>query len=542
MSNITNYAALDAHSRNCDACLRQRQQQGGHDHPHHHHNEGGSKRRRSSCRGEAAAAAAGAAAGVKKRLSISSSFREDQADAVRKRLSDSAVGLRRSTSSLSYADIEPRGEAAAAAASSYMTPTQRRAQEVRRLRAELARAQEAIRDRDREITGLRREVACLREAGGREEGGEAAAGGRQQQEELDAVSATDSGNCDEEDVMVRSGVDSPQPHQAAEAPAGGGRLDSIDFELMESTLREEEETRHRLEEGNRALKDELDDAKRLAEEMADRNAGLEEEVARKEEARAGLASRVEGLVQELAESTARVGRQQGLVEQAQERMERLQQEVEARREDNKQEVEARREDNKQEVEARREDLEQETQTDPRLQQQTVNMSSEPCQKRETQPPKISVDESRKTGGVGRPSRPVLVNLDASASAVVAGATAELAELSLAARADQVVGPPPPPHPSSPAVLQLTAAASADASCQTGPAEEAEGGTGVVGATCDNLNVHYTYQFLRRSVYYFLTDKDNSAYHLKSIQRLLEFTDREKLEISSRNKSSRPAQS
>ncbi len=37
----------------------------------------------------------------------------------------------------------------------------------------------------------------------------------------------------------------------------------------------------------------------------------------------------------------------------------------------------------------------------------------------------------------------------------------------------------------------------------------------------------TYQFLRRSVYYFLTDVTNRPYHLKSIERLLQFTEGEK---------------
>lgn len=45
------------------------------------------------------------------------------------------------------------------------------------------------------------------------------------------------------------------------------------------------------------------------------------------------------------------------------------------------------------------------------------------------------------------------------------------------------------------------------------------------STCDN-KIHYTYQFLRRSIYYYITDKENRSYHLRSIQRLLEFSDAE----------------
>ena len=43
----------------------------------------------------------------------------------------------------------------------------------------------------------------------------------------------------------------------------------------------------------------------------------------------------------------------------------------------------------------------------------------------------------------------------------------------------------------------------------------------------------TYQFLRRSVFYFLTDKTNSAYHLRTIQRLLDFSDKEREAIDGR---------
>ena len=41
------------------------------------------------------------------------------------------------------------------------------------------------------------------------------------------------------------------------------------------------------------------------------------------------------------------------------------------------------------------------------------------------------------------------------------------------------------------------------------------------------SIAMTYQFLRRSIYYLLTDKDNRDYHLKSIQRLLNFTEGER---------------
>ena len=43
-------------------------------------------------------------------------------------------------------------------------------------------------------------------------------------------------------------------------------------------------------------------------------------------------------------------------------------------------------------------------------------------------------------------------------------------------------------------------------------------------------VHFTFQFLRRSIYYFLTDKENSGYHLRCMERLLEFTEGERRAI------------
>merc|ERR1712130_1051707 len=43
-------------------------------------------------------------------------------------------------------------------------------------------------------------------------------------------------------------------------------------------------------------------------------------------------------------------------------------------------------------------------------------------------------------------------------------------------------------------------------------------------------VHFTFQFLRRSIYYFLTDKENSGYHLRCMERLLEFTDGERVPL------------
>ena len=43
-------------------------------------------------------------------------------------------------------------------------------------------------------------------------------------------------------------------------------------------------------------------------------------------------------------------------------------------------------------------------------------------------------------------------------------------------------------------------------------------------------VHFTYQFLRRSIFYFLTDKENSGYHLRCMERLLEFTEGERAAI------------
>ena len=51
-------------------------------------------------------------------------------------------------------------------------------------------------------------------------------------------------------------------------------------------------------------------------------------------------------------------------------------------------------------------------------------------------------------------------------------------------------------------------------------------TAAAAAQKDN-DVKMTYQFLKRSIYYYLTDKDNKEYHLKCMERLLQFSEGEK---------------
>ena len=209
---MADYAALDAHSRNCSACRRQREAEGG--------------RKRLSlqeprCSGRR----------------ISPSLPEEEEPEVARR-----PGVRRSNSTLSCSSL--RSSEGAGETSSYLTPTQRRAAEVRRVRLELGRATQRLEEQDKEILVLRRELAALREV--------------RMVESVETVSVTDSGTCEEEEE---------------------GQGGHIDFELMETALREEEEVRGRLEEDNKGLREELEEAREEQEEGEKRR---EEEMRRGE--------------------------------------------------------------------------------------------------------------------------------------------------------------------------------------------------------------------------------------------------------------------
>ena len=268
---MADYGALDAHSRNCSACRRQREAQQG---------EAGGRKRLSlqepRCSGRR----------------ISPSLPEEEEPEVARR-----PGVRRSNSTLSCSS-EGAGEG-----SSYLTPTQRRAAEVRRVRLELGRANQRVEEKDREILVLRRELAALREV--------------RMVESVETVSVTDSGTCEEEE----------------EGPGG-----HIDFELMETALREEEEARGRLEEENKRLREELEEAREEQEEGEKRR---EEEVrrVRREQEERELEVRRERsqaeaeLVRELAESSLRCARQQEVIEGRQEKEQEIRGQLQGVREE-----------------------------------------------------------------------------------------------------------------------------------------------------------------------------------------------------------------
>merc|ERR1711874_108348 len=109
-------------------------------------------------------------------------------------------------------------------------------------------------------------------------------------------------------------------------------MDNIDFELMETTLREEEESRHHLEAENKDLKMRIEEAERQlvrereqrreeVEEVKKRNEELEEEIRNRQ---LENSQKMEELLKEFSDSSLRCARQQELVEKKQERVEELQ--------------------------------------------------------------------------------------------------------------------------------------------------------------------------------------------------------------------------
>ena len=185
---MSNYSQLDAHSRNCGSCLRQR--------------NGG--------------VGPGAEDWNKKKSSLPCT--------VTRRISDisSLNKMRRSASSLSYSDFGSGGDHDPTSdPSTYLTPTQRKNNEIKRLKYELNKAHEQIHDKNSEITSLRSELCKLKEVLSPDHG--------------ESGSIPDSGNCEDHCE------DSENETNTRSAMLG------IDFELMESTLQEEEESRQQLQ-------------------------------------------------------------------------------------------------------------------------------------------------------------------------------------------------------------------------------------------------------------------------------------------------------
>ena len=459
---MASYATLDAHSRNCSACIRQRAEQGpgqrklGHAHHHHAHK----KASLPSGRG-------GGDTGDTKPLSRSSS-----------------VSLvRRSNSCLSSSSLASSCREEAEPGATYLTPTQRKNQEIRRVRLELERANNLLLAKDREITILKKEVAALKES--------QHPSSLQDSWTADTESAADSGNCEEVDPAWDTAGAEQQPETRLEESLATTKLetDNIDFELMESALREEEEYRHQLEEDNQELRDQVaatrEELRRLQEARAEEVARLRtlhaEEVlaARRESQQKG-----EELIIELAESSMRCARQQDAIEQRQARIEQLSREAADTRD----------------TLTRRQEAEQEHTT------------------KDTTPHTKDTSEQ-------------YLNINQSSSKHMAHVSSQTTELTLAhASAQTEPGPKP---------RQVEAGVGTEP-CSWQPADTVKRGTEPRDSSDSSDNsLHYTYQFLRRSIYYYITDKDNRAYHLKSIQRLLEFSEAELVSIHQAGTATRP---
>eukprot|EP00092_Neocalanus_flemingeri_P005608 GFUD01006040.1.p1 GENE.GFUD01006040.1~~GFUD01006040.1.p1 ORF type:complete len:437 (+),score=93.08 GFUD01006040.1:239-1549(+) len=427
---MSKYSALDAHSRNCASCIRQRELDIPVDHGGHSQE--------------------------KKKTSLPSELRK---------ISGARTSLvRRSNSSLSYSDVGGVKKEDTFEGSTYLTPTQRKNQEMKRMRLELAKANELLQTKDKEITLLRREVSALKESGQMNDSWTAESG-----------SITDSGNCEE----ICSTWDADQEVDGS-TPGSGNKLENIDFELMETALKEEEETRHKLEAGNEDLRDQLMDARRELAFMKDQ---CEEEIGEMKkthedeifELKKVNSHKIEELVNELAESSLRCARQQDAIEQKQNRLDNILREL------------AIYKDNL-------------TKAEEKLLTQEGNLA------------KVNTDIETK------PEYLSLVTNNAGSIAVQ--------------HSYSQTEPKDQKNTDCQTEFTVELAIPPDQRNDNLPEVEVDLGypKSKEESTCDN-KIHYTYQFLKRSIFYFITDKENSAYHLKSIERLLEFSDTERSVIN-----------
>lgn len=379
--------------------------------------------------------------------------------------------VRRSNSSLSYSDVGGLKKEDSFDGSTYLTPTQRKNQEIKRIRLELAKANELLQARDKELVLLRREVSALKESGQMNDSWTA-----------ETASVTDSGNC-EESCSTSWDPD----HEGDESTAGttGHKLENIDFELMETALKEEEETRHKLESGNEELRDQLIDARRelaftkdqYEEEMSEMKKKHEDEML---EIKKENSQKIEELVNELAESSLRCARQQDAIEQKQNRLDDILRELTIYK-DNLTKAEEKLQTNEETLAKVKADIDDK----PEYLNLVTNKADS-----------ISVQQSHSQ------TDPKDQREDGCQTELIVEAAAP----------SEVRGSHPKSENSQEKEFDLVYPKRAEES------------------TCDN-KIHYTYQFLKRSIYYFITDKENSAYHLKSIERLLEFSDMERSAIS-----------
>ena len=246
-------------------------------------------------------------------------------------------------------------------------------------------------------------------------------------------------------------------------------MENFEFELMESALKEEEEYRHQLESDNQELSSKVT---QLQQEVLVINEARDKEIQTLRkchdedvmQAKKESSQKVEELIIELAESSMRCARQQDAIEQKQLRIDELLQEVGHHK-------------------------------------QTISSLTEQREATDTK-------EQEPTQ-----------YLIATQRATISSQT-ELHSSQLHAATQTHSAEPPEPVEAGDGELEdrLDSMESVEAVLENRPDSKAE-------STCAN-NIHYTYQFLRRSVYYYITDKENRAYHLRSIQRLLEFSDAE----------------
>ena len=282
-------------------------------------------------------------------------------------------------------------------------------------------------------------------------------------------SAADSGNCEE--IQTWEGEEQDQiTNQPSHA-----KIDNIDFELMESALREEEEYRHKLEEDNQELHDKISELKIEMVKLKDNH---EEQLSKMKtshsedviDARKESNQKLEELIIELAESSMRCARQQDTIEQRQLRIDELLNEIS----ENKVVI-ATLENNVKDNNTK----DNSDYSNEENEAKYLNVNQIFCQEA-CQTESDTKDNTTQTENI-----PIKTVTDVHHEQL--------------SRAQEPLN-------------------------YGGDFEGAEAHK-KSESTCDN-KIHYTYQFLRRSIYYYITDKDNRAYHLKSIQRLLEFSDAE----------------
>ena len=442
---MSNYSTLDAHSRNCSACIKQRETPGS-----------SGEWRRPSVSGHQH---------QRKKISLQAEPRKCSGSS----RSSPTTMMRRSNSCLSSSSMTGSVREEGPETSTYLTPTQRKNVEIKNIRLELERARAELSAKDREILILRKEVAALKEsqsASRLEESCDGWAAG-------ETESGGDSGNCEELGETVWETAETPpeaSPETNNDNNQEGNSMENFEFELMESALKEEEEYRHKLETDNQELSSKVSELEvqliaineKFESQLQLLRQGHDEDVL---EAKKESQQKVEELIIELAESSMRCARQQDAIEQKQGRIDQLVEEV-------------------------------------GLSKQTINTLSELTQAKQSTKDETKDDTKDSDPVAPNPAEYLipkeLVNVSSQT------------ELNLGHSGSQTA---PLLHPVD--TMDSVEAVLANRPDCTKSEE----------STCDN-KIHYTYQFLRRSVYYYITDKENRAYHLKSIQRLLEFSDAE----------------